>query len=58
MPRLKRVSMEIFRVPWVLLCCQRNLALRIPIRELPKSKIKGKQDEHISKLLIHLAKPL
>lgn len=58
MPRWKRVSMEVFRVPWVQLCYQRNLALRIPIRELPKSKIKGKQDEHVSKLLIHLAKPL
>lgn len=33
-------------VPWVQLCYQRNLALRIPIREPPKSKIK-KQDEHV-----------
>ena len=50
--------MEVFRVPWVLLCCQRYLALRIPIGELPKSKIKVKQDAHVSTLLIHLAKPL
>ena len=58
MPRWKRMFMEVFRVPWVLLCCQRNLALRTPIGELPKSKIKGKQDVHISRLLTHLAKPL
>lgn len=58
MLRWKSMFMEVFRVPWALLCCQRNLALRTPIGELLKSKIKGKQDVHIPRLLTHLAKPL
>ena len=44
MLRWKSMFMEVFRVPWALLCCQRNLALRTPIGELLKSKIKGKQE--------------
>lgn len=45
-------------VPWVLLSCQGNLVLRIPVEELPKSKMKEKQNVYMSKLLMHLAKPL